>query len=190
MSDQQATQHIFLSEEQANYNNPSFQTELLCIHVAMEMLEPSAARSSQSPRVTLVTLEPGTASNSRVDDVDVVYDHVNTNVDYEQCRNHYLLLSNTDQLQYDSLKLTTSSNTSNQYAEPSNNRDIVDDGNQSVSAALGRQNNQSITSQHHAESAPAAVEYYMAVLPDNSYGTATTYTQQLSNVIDSVNVLK
>jgi hypothetical protein len=132
----------------------------------MEMLDLSAVSTSQSSCVTTVTPEPCAASTSQQDDAP--YERVTTIVGYEQCHNHYSSLSNTDHLQYDFLQVTTLSTTSNQYMEAFNNSNVTDDGDQSsVSTASDGQNRQSNISQRHAESAPATVEVYLPVLPDN-----------------------
>lgn len=135
------------------------------------MLDLSAASASQSPYVTMATSESCAASTSQQD--DILYEHVTTDVGYEQCHNHYSSLSNTDHLQYDSLQVIMSSTASNQYMVPFNSRGVTGEGDQSsVSIAADGQNRQSITrSQRHAESAPATVEVYLPVLPDNLYAT-------------------
>jgi hypothetical protein len=179
MSDQQATLQVSCN---------SLQTELLRTHVAMEMLELSTASTSHLSHVTLVTLEPGAAITSQVD--DVTYEHTTTDVDSEQCQSHYTFLSNTDHhLQYDSLQLITSPTTSSQYMELFNNCDVTDDNDQSVGTVTSGQYRKSITLQHHAESAPATVEDYLAVLPDNPYANAPTYAHHFSKANDIVSVL-
>lgn len=50
-----------------------------------------------------------------------------------------------------------------------NNCDVTDDSDQSVSTVTGGHNRQSIASQRHDYSAPATVEDYLAVLPDDPY---------------------
>lgn len=159
MSDQQATYlHTIQSKTQVSRNNISLQTELLSTCVAKEMLELTAASTSHPSHVTIATMEPCAASTSQLD--DVLYEHITTYVEYEHCHNHYSLLSNTDYLHYDSLHVTTSSTTSDQYTELFNNRHVTGGGDQSsVSTATGRQNERSITSQPPA---PATAE-----LPDD-----------------------
>lgn len=186
MNDQQTTQRLIIGEEQVNCNSFSLHSELLCTHVAKEMLDLSATSSSQSSHVTIVTLEPCVASLSHLDDVP--YEHVSTNVDYDQYQNHNSLLANTVHLQYDSLQLTTSSTTSNQYTEPLNNRDVADESDQSVGNVATGQNGQSVASQRHAESAPTTVEC-LTVMLDDSSATATAYAQLLRNVFDLASVL-
>jgi hypothetical protein len=139
------------------------------------MLELSASTSHLS-HVTIVTLKPCVANTSQLDDIQ--YEHVSTNADYEQCQNHYSSLSNTDHLQYDSLRVTTLSTTSRQYTDNVNNSDVTDDdGDQSVSTAAGGHNKQPIAIQRHTKSAEAAAVEYLTVLPDDSDGTALVRAQ-------------
>jgi hypothetical protein len=144
------------------------------------MLDLSAVITIQSSFVSMVTPESCAASTSQLD--DVVYEHVTTTVDYEHCNNHYSSLPNTEHLQYDSLQLTTSSTTCNKNMKPFNKCEVTDDDNQSIGNVTSEQNGQSITSQCHAESAPATVEDYLAVLADHTSSPVNALLSCCGNV--------
>lgn len=140
----------------------------------METLDLSAVGTCESSYVTTVTPESCAASTNLLD--DVLYEHTAKNFDYVHCQNHYSSLSHTDHLQYDSLQLTASSTTSNQYQEPFNNCDVTDNSDQSVSTETIGQNRKSITSQCYTDLTLAAVEDYLTLLPD---GTCVPVNRQL-----------